>query len=785
MAGIVAAILASPMALAASLSWDPAGAGGGSGTWDTTTASWNDGSTAVTWNNAAGDTAIFGGTAGTVTLSEAITAGGLDLTTDGYTLTGNTLTISGGGAIAVGSGLAATVSSTLSATSGLVKTGAGSATVSGPSTITGNVTVNGGTLGFANTVRDVARMEAASGATLSLATTNMFVDNHDTPVPSTLVLAADGGTILMTAAMESRIGSVSLANGATWTNNRPSITGYDILLGNTSAGAATVSVTGSGAAAMNTTNNGILHIQGTQNFVVEDTTGDTAADLVVSMELAGPDNTGGAAGGINKTGAGTMVLAANNNYLSGPIVVAEGVLQVDHSFNVSSLPESLSIGTGATAILDGVNLFNLSHETPVPDSLVITVDGGTMLMGAPGGSRVGNVVLSNAAVWTSNRGLAGYDNLLADTSAGPATVTVNGTGAALMNGSGGLHLQGVQTFDVADTTGDADADLTVSMVLDDPGFTGGAAGGLAKAGAGRMVLAASNSFTGDVAVSAGTLEVSGQLGGGSYAGAITNATALVFSSAADQTLTGGISGTGTLAKSGGGNLTLDAPQTYTGSTSVTGGRLSVNDTLASPTVIVSGGTLGGVGTLAGTVDVQTGGRLAPGNSIGVLTEAATTFASGATFDYEVDSRQLGNLGEAADLLVVNGNLEITSGAVLSVTDLATSPAAFVNDTTVFAMINYTGSWNGGLFTYDGQPLADGSRFTVGSQEWQIDYAYQYDTNSPTTLQPLNYPASHVPGTGQQTFVAVTAVPEPAVACLVVAGLASLPLVMRRRARPRS
>jgi autotransporter-associated beta strand protein len=81
-----------------------------------------------------------------------------------------------------------------------------------------------------------------------------------------------------------------------------------------------------------------------------------------------------------------------------------------------------------------------------------------------------------------------------------------------MNGTGGIHLQGVQNFDIANTTGDAAADLIVSMRLDNPGNAGGAAGGVNKIGSGTMLLNGNHTYTGATTVSAGTLLVNGSLG---------------------------------------------------------------------------------------------------------------------------------------------------------------------------------------------------------------------------------------------------------------------------------
>lgn len=72
------------------------GAGlGGTGTWDTGTANWWDLTNLVAWPNLNTDTAVFGGTAGTVTLSSGITANALSFKSTGYVLTGGDLTLGG------------------------------------------------------------------------------------------------------------------------------------------------------------------------------------------------------------------------------------------------------------------------------------------------------------------------------------------------------------------------------------------------------------------------------------------------------------------------------------------------------------------------------------------------------------------------------------------------------------------------------------------------------------------------------------------------------------------
>jgi fibronectin-binding autotransporter adhesin len=86
-----------PVANAASLQWYANGVTqGGTGTWNTTNADWTaNGTTFQAWNNGNLDDAVFGGTAGTVTLGVAITAHNLTFNTSGYVITGSTLILGG------------------------------------------------------------------------------------------------------------------------------------------------------------------------------------------------------------------------------------------------------------------------------------------------------------------------------------------------------------------------------------------------------------------------------------------------------------------------------------------------------------------------------------------------------------------------------------------------------------------------------------------------------------------------------------------------------------------
>jgi hypothetical protein len=85
-----------PLYAQQNLTWDAddAGAGtGGSGTSDTSSPSWFNGTSFQAWQNPTFDNGIFGWVLGNVTLSTPIAAHNITYNTSGYTLSGSTITL--------------------------------------------------------------------------------------------------------------------------------------------------------------------------------------------------------------------------------------------------------------------------------------------------------------------------------------------------------------------------------------------------------------------------------------------------------------------------------------------------------------------------------------------------------------------------------------------------------------------------------------------------------------------------------------------------------------------
>ena len=97
--------------------------------------------------------------------------------------------------------------------------------------------------------------------------------------------------------------------------------------------------------------------------------------------------------------------------------------------------------------------------------------------------------------------------------------------------------------------------------------------------AGTLTLTGSNIYTGGTTISGGTLQLGdGANNNGYLSGGVTDNTMLSFANPIAQTYSAAISGSGSVAKTAGGTLTLSGSNSYTGSTLIGGGTLQMGNT---------------------------------------------------------------------------------------------------------------------------------------------------------------------------------------------------------------
>ncbi len=140
---------------------------GGTGTWNNAATNWTDSSGAVqrAWN---GRTAVFAGTAGTVTLGESVSTRGMQFATTGYVVSGSAgtaITLDGAVQFRADPAVSVTISAPLTGAGSLNKTGTGTLTLTGDSSYTGGTTITDGEV----IVRNAAGLAFGTGPVAVLA----------------------------------------------------------------------------------------------------------------------------------------------------------------------------------------------------------------------------------------------------------------------------------------------------------------------------------------------------------------------------------------------------------------------------------------------------------------------------------------------------------------------------------------------------------------------------------------------------------------------------------------
>ncbi|EJR2289080.1 fibronectin-binding autotransporter adhesin ShdA [Salmonella enterica] len=374
---------------------------------------------------------------------------------------------------------------------------------------------------------------------------------------------------------------------------------------------------------------------------------------------------------LTKQGDGTLILSnTGNDY--GDTEIDGGIL---------AAKDAAALGTGDVTIAESATLA-LSQGTldnnvtgggqivkSGSDDLIVTGDnnysGGTTITGgtltADHADSLGSGDIDNSGVLKVGEGD------LENTLSGSGSLVKTGTGELTLSGgndySGGTTITGgTLTADHADSLGSGDIDNSGVLKVGEGDLenTLSGSGSLVKTGTGELTLSGDNTYSGGTTITGGTLTAdhADSLGSGD----IDNSGVLKVG---EGELKNTLSGSGSLVKTGTGELTLSGDNTYSGGTTISDGTLiaaSVN-ALGSGDIDNSGVLKVGEGELKNTL-FGSGSLVKTGTGVLTLSgdntySGGTTISDGTLIADHADSLGSGDIDNSGVLKVGEGELKNT------------------------------------------------------------------------------------------------------------------------------
>ncbi|EMZ5217510.1 fibronectin-binding autotransporter adhesin ShdA [Salmonella enterica] len=402
-------------------------------------------------------------------------------------------------------------------------------------------------------------------------------------------------------------------------------------------------------------------------------TGDVtiAENAKLALSQGTLDNNVTGEGQIVKSGSDELIVTGDNNY-SGGTTISGGTLTADHADSLGSgdIDNSgvLQVGEGelentlfgsGSLVKTGTGELTLSGDNTYSGGT--TISGGTLT--ADHADSLGSGDIDNSGVLQVGEGE------LKNTLFGSGSLVKIGTGELTLNGdndySGGTTIDdGVLIADNADSLGTgAVANNGVLQVGEgELKNTLSGSGSLVKTGTGELTLSGDNTYSGGTTISGGTLTAdhADSLG----TGTIANSGVLQVG---EGELENTLSGTGSLVKTGTGELTLSGDNTYSGGTTISGGTLTADhaDSLGTGTIANSGVLQVGEGELENTLS-GSGSLVKTGT--GELTLSGdntysgdTTIADGTLIAANVNALGSGDIDNSGTLMLdANGAFELAN-----------------------------------------------------------------------------------------------------------------------------
>jgi beta-glucanase (GH16 family) len=643
--------------------WQPGSIVGGAGPWDNTSNHWRVGNGATAWMQ--GKKAVFGGTAGTVTVPGPVPGiSGLVFNTTGYILDGN--------------------GSMEMEPEAEIRLNATTTQIHCPIAGSSLLRITGGVAGAQLFLRGVN--SGFSGAMIIDGNAQVRAYNQDTGGIHGNELGGAASTIEVRSGSQLRWFNV--ANNATYVNNFH-LSGNGISGGNT------------GALNLDCSTSRIITLAGDLTLDANSSIStQNAGSWLVSCSVVGPHiltvATGSASStisgaidlvGMTKSGIGNLILT-NNETSIDTLTVTGGTVQIGNGGASGKLLGNCQLNTGTNLSFNRNDEF--THEGTISGTGTITKAGiGTLILsGANNFGTAGSTFLYGTA-GTANLGGIRLAHPQALGNHAKIRLNQSQSGVSTLELSGGyLYNLGIETVGRNTIAGQV--------------FLRSVSGNNRIAGD-IMIVDTGGSYHTE-ALAGSSLSITGN-----FSTTLNGATArdVRFRGDGNITLAGNLSDSSTtiptrlsVTKEGTGTLTLSGNVTVANNINVNSGTLLVSGTITQATVQVgNSGTLGGNGTLTSAV---VAGVLAPGESTGTLSATGSITVSGRIEMQLHDDR--------SDRLLVGGVLTLTGSTL----DIQSSNQSLTHDN--YSLASY-GSLIGMPSTVTGIPY--GYSLEYGQNELRL------------------------------------------------------------------